>query len=239
MGEIDDIAKTIETVRDSVAVIKAAAGDREEWALRFEEAASGMLSLVEELGRSISDIETVVSGKMAGPIRKVLEGFEMVTAEARTALDEAGGRLKDQLESSQNLVAVVSGLSGELPDISKEIRAAVSRMAETESEVIGRVSAVVDELQGSVVAEINKLAFSVAALHDTLPQAVAGIIGNELTNLRGDFARLVQEMTAVGRASQKSTLDAAAEMHAVSVEVRELKEMIEELSLRKRGFFKN
>ena len=239
MNGLDDIAKSIEMVRESVAVIKAAANDREEWAARFESASSDMLTLAEGIQTALADVERVFSTGADGPVSEVIKNLKEISSRTTAALENAIARIETQLNSGSGLADGVQELSTGLASAAAEIHEVAVGIGEIKSGVIVAVSESAEKLRGATVDEVSKLALSLAALHDTLPRAVADVVGEDTRNVQSDIERLERVLSALlTRTAEKTAADVGLEVFALAEEVRETQKLLAELLARKKGLFR-
>lgn len=239
MNGLDDIAKSIEMVRESVAVIKAAANDREEWAARVESASTDMLTLAEAIQASLAEMEQIFSTGANGPVSEVVDNLKEISSKTTATLENAIARIESQLHSGSGLAEGVHEMSTRLASAAAKIHEVAVGMKEIRSGVVAAVSESAEKLRGATVDEVNKLALSLAALHDTLPRAVADVLGEDTKNVRADIEGLERVLSSLlTRSAEKTAADVGLEVFALAEEIRETKKLLAELLARKKGLFR-
>jgi hypothetical protein len=243
MTEIHDIAGSLGKVLEAAETLRIAAGDRQKWSSDVKEASTSMLTIVEELRKSLERMlakVTDLSGRVGPAVADssaVEEKISVLGEATRRGLSDLGEtvfesnlRVASLGDEQRAAFEMVAKSFVKLAEVVSEIPTAV-REGQT-AEMQGVVNAVSSVVQGSrdvIVQDIDSLGVALGRRMEDVPDAVSRAVAKAMESFR----------TQTNRDLDKLSTTVSSYFDNVASELRRLNEEVAKLSAKKKGLFRD
>jgi methyl-accepting chemotaxis protein len=237
--EIGEMARTVETFKESLVENQRLQGEQQEMQRRASEERK---KARDDLAASFEAEVSKSIGEMATTTQQMARSAEAMSGTAQDnvsrsgAVEHTAGQVSDNVQS---VAAAVEELAASIREISQQVNSSSSvanSAADRARGAVERVNALVSTAEqiGSVITLINDIASqtNLLALNATIEAARAGeagkgfaVVASEVKNLAMQTAKATEEISTQVQAIQHSTGTAAAEISEIAKTIEQINQI--------------